>query len=97
MGTDKLANPYEGRTPINRGGGGLYGAQREYQQDTAANKGVGVLDLPGDLAAVRQAISTTEGKGGDCAGGQTGTSGGPVLLPPAHTITAQEENITTLT
>ena len=97
MGTDTLADPDEGITPTNRGGGSLYGALRAYQQDAAANIVAGVLDLPGDLAAGRQASGTTEGTEGECAGGETGTSVGPVLLPPALTIAAQEANITTLT
>ena len=57
--TDTLDDPAKGRTPTNRVGIIIYGAQRVDQQDATANKVTGFLDLPGDLAAVRQASSTT--------------------------------------
>ena len=62
-----------------------------------ANEGAEILDIPGDLAAGRQASGTTEGTEGERAGRQTGMSVVPVLLTPTCTTVAQEANITTLT
>ena len=45
-----------------------------------ANEDVGVLDLPGDLAASRQASSTTAGIEGNCMGGQTGAARVPDII-----------------
>ena len=64
IGTDTLADIDEARTPTDRGESGLYVNQRGYQQDDVANKDVGVLDLPRNLAADRQMDGTTAGRKG---------------------------------
>ena len=50
-----------------------------------ANKGAGVLELPGDLAASGQAGGTTSGTEGECTGGQAGTSEFPDIFVGQYT------------
>ena len=64
MGEDTIADPAKVRATPDQSGIPLIGDQREGNQDAAANKGEGVLDILGDLAASRQAIGTTSGTEG---------------------------------
>ena len=68
-----LANSIKGSATPYRGGGIIIGDQRGGRQDATANKGAGVLDLPGDLEASIQANGTTLGTVGERMGGQART------------------------
>ena len=69
-----MADSTKGSATPDREGSILLGSQRGSHQDSADNKGAGVLDLPGDLAASGQAIGTTSGTVGNSTGGQASTS-----------------------
>ena len=63
-----MADPTKGSaTPYQRVRS-LLGAQRGDHQDAAYNEGVGVLDIPGDLVASKQASVTTTGAEGERMG-----------------------------
>ena len=70
MGADTLSDSTKGSATPDQGRSSLIGSQRVDRQDVKANKGVGVLDLPGDLAASRQASGTTWGTSGERTGVQ---------------------------
>ena len=58
-GADTMANTAKGNTSPDRGGGRLCVSQRGGLKDAAANKGVCVLDIPGDLETGGQESGTT--------------------------------------
>ena len=58
---DALANTTKGNTSPDQGGGSFRGYQRGGLKDTTANKGVCVLDLPGDLETGGQESGAPEG------------------------------------
>ena len=72
-------HPEEER-PQTEVGSNLYGTQRGGRQDPVANKGAGILNLPGYLAASGQASSTAAGTEGERTGGQTGMVGVPEII-----------------
>ena len=58
-----MADPDEGRENPDQRGSIFHKAQRGGQQDASYNKGAGVLDLPGDLAASGRASVTAGDRG----------------------------------
>ena len=59
--------------PQTEGGGSLRGSQMGYLKYAAANKGVCVLNIPGDLEACRKKSGAPEGTASKRKGGQAGT------------------------
>ena len=86
-GTNSLANSEKIRTTTDKGGNGLCGSQRGDQQVAVANKGGGVLDIPGYLATVGEKNGTTLGKVSECERGQTGTAGVPAIITSVQIVT----------
>ena len=84
-----LADPAKGRATPDQRGSIISGDQRGGYQYAAANEGAGVLDIPGDLEASGQAISTTAGTEGEYTGGQAGTSGVPEIVAICHKLAGE--------
>ena len=89
MGAYSLNNSPEGSATPDRGGSRLHGYQREYHQDAAANEGVGVMDLPGDLETSGQKSGAPAGTSGKRTGCQAGALEFPESLAGRHATTGQ--------
>ena len=74
-------------------GSSLLRYQRRGHQYDATNKGAGVLDIPGDLEASRQASGTIAGTEGEHMGGQSGTSEVPDIFAGKQIATFEGSGI----
>ena len=84
-----LSDPSKVRATLDRRGSSLHGSQRGGHQEAADNKGVGVLDLPGDLEDSGQASGPTTGPEGELTRGQAGTLGVPEIIARRQTATCE--------
>ena len=80
MGADSLANTAKGSASPDQGVSSLWSYQRGDHKDAAANKGVCILDIPGDIDTCRQKSSIPESTAGNLTRGQAGTTESPEIL-----------------
>ena len=85
-GANTLSDTTKGSATPGQRGSSLLRAQRGCNQDAGANKGAGVLDLPGELASRGQSSKTTEGESTGC---QSGTSGDSDIFDGQHKATGE--------
>ena len=84
-----LVNIDQSRETPDQRGSSLHVTQRGVQQDAAANKGAGVLCIPGDLEASGQAGGSTVGTEGERTGFQAGTPGVPEIISRRQTAAGE--------
>ena len=84
-----LYNSSKGSTTPDQGRSSLHRYQRGYHQDSVANKGAGVLDLPGDMETCGQKSGGLEGTVDKSTRGQEVTTNFPEILAGQQATTVQ--------